>query len=72
METEARETAGLIGSDKVEGTHVYGATGEKIGAIERVMIEKKKRPGGLCRPQLWRLPGHRHRLLSDPVAIPQL
>ena len=41
METEARETAGLIGSDKVEGTNVYGATGEKIGAIERVMIEKR-------------------------------
>ena len=40
MATEARETAGLIGSDKVEGTNVYGATGEKIGSIERVMIEK--------------------------------
>lgn len=35
-----RETAGLIGSDKVEGTAVYGADGEKIGSIERVMIEK--------------------------------
>jgi hypothetical protein len=41
MATEARDTAGLIGSDKVEGTNVYGATGEKIGAIERVMIEKR-------------------------------
>jgi hypothetical protein len=30
MATEERETAGLIGSDKVEGTNVYGATGEKI------------------------------------------
>jgi hypothetical protein len=41
MATEARETAGLIGSDKVEGTNVYDAHGEKIGAIERVMIEKR-------------------------------
>jgi hypothetical protein len=40
MATEARETAGLIGSDKVEGTAVYDAKGEKIGSIERVMIEK--------------------------------
>jgi hypothetical protein len=41
MATEARETVGLIGSDKVEGTNVYDAHGEKIGSIERVMIEKK-------------------------------
>jgi PRC-barrel domain len=41
METEARETAGLIGSDKVEGTAVYDANGERIGSIERVMIEKR-------------------------------
>jgi PRC-barrel domain protein len=40
MATEARETAGLIGSDKVEGTAVYDAKGEHIGSIERVMIEK--------------------------------
>lgn len=36
-----RETAALIGSDKVEGTAVYGANDEKIGSIERVMIDKK-------------------------------
>jgi sporulation protein YlmC with PRC-barrel domain len=34
------ETSTLIGSDKVEGTAVYGADGEKIGSIERVMIDK--------------------------------
>jgi hypothetical protein len=38
--TEQRETAGLIGSDKVEGTAVYGADGNKIGSVERLMIEK--------------------------------
>jgi PRC-barrel domain len=37
---ENRETASLIGSDKVQGTAVYGADGQKIGDIERVMIEK--------------------------------
>jgi hypothetical protein len=41
MVTEARETGTLIGSDKVEGTAVYGANDTKIGAIERVMIDKK-------------------------------
>jgi hypothetical protein len=41
MATEARETAGLIGSDKVEGTAVYDAKGDHIGSIERVMIEKR-------------------------------
>lgn len=30
----------LIGSNKVDGTAVYGADVEKIGSIERVMIEK--------------------------------
>jgi hypothetical protein len=35
-----RETGNLIGSDKVEGTAVYGADQEKIGSIERVMIDK--------------------------------
>jgi hypothetical protein len=40
MITEKRETVSLIGSDKVQGTAVYGADGENIGSIERVMIEK--------------------------------
>jgi hypothetical protein len=40
MVTEARETGSLIGSDKVEGTAVYGADDAKIGSIERVMIDK--------------------------------
>ncbi len=40
MAMETRETGNLIGSDKVEGTAVYGANSEKIGTIERVMIDK--------------------------------
>src|SRR5215218_7896323 len=40
MVTEVRETGSLIGSDKVEGTAVYGAGDTKIGSIERVMIDK--------------------------------
>jgi sporulation protein YlmC with PRC-barrel domain len=40
MVTETRETGNLIGSDKVEGTAVYGSGGNKIGSIERVMIDK--------------------------------
>lgn len=34
------EIGNLIGSDKVEGTAVYGPDSEKIGSIERVMIDK--------------------------------
>ncbi|WP_257165224.1 PRC-barrel domain-containing protein [Bradyrhizobium sp. SRS-191] len=37
---DQREYGNLIGSDKVEGTAVYGADDNKIGTIERVMIDK--------------------------------
>jgi PRC-barrel domain protein len=40
MAYEERETGSLIGSDKVEGTAVYGADSQRIGSIERVMIDK--------------------------------
>jgi len=34
------ETVSLIGSDKVDGTAVYGADDRKIGSVQRVMIDK--------------------------------
>ncbi len=34
------ETARLIGSDKVEGSRVYGADRVQIGSIERIMLDK--------------------------------
>ena len=37
---DRRETVSLIGSDKVEGTAVYGADKRKIGSVQRVMIDK--------------------------------
>jgi hypothetical protein len=37
---EKRETSNLIGSDKVEGTPVYRSNGDRVGQIERVMIDK--------------------------------
>ena len=40
MTTGEKEMGNLIGSDKVEGTAVYGADDRKIGSIERVMIDK--------------------------------
>ena len=40
MAMDEKETGNLIGSDKVEGTAVYGADDSKIGSIERVMIDK--------------------------------
>ena len=39
--TNTRETVSLIGSDKVEGTAVYGADDKKIGSIQRVMLDKR-------------------------------
>jgi len=37
----ARETTRLIASDKVEGTPVRRSNGDKIGTIERVMLDKR-------------------------------
>ena len=37
---DRRESGNLIGSDKVEGTAVYSLANDKIGTIERVMIDK--------------------------------
>jgi PRC-barrel domain len=37
---DTRETVSLIGSDKVEGTPVYRSNGEKVGRIERIMVDK--------------------------------
>ena len=39
MATEARETAGLIGSDKVEGTYVYDAKGERSGQVAYAVLQ---------------------------------
>jgi hypothetical protein len=37
---DSRETISLIGSDKVQGTSVYGVDEKKIGQVERVMLDK--------------------------------
>jgi hypothetical protein len=37
---DRRETVSLIGSDKVEGTAVYGRDENKIGIVQRAMIDK--------------------------------
>ena len=41
MAMDEKEVGNLIGSDKVEGTAVYGSDERKIGSIERVMIDKQ-------------------------------
>lgn len=40
-DVEHDETAALIASDKVEGTHVYDASGNELGTIHCVMIGKR-------------------------------
>jgi hypothetical protein len=37
---DRRETVSLISSDKVAGTAVYGADDQRIGSVQRVMIDK--------------------------------
>jgi hypothetical protein len=64
MATEARETADFIGSDKVEGTTVYDAKGEKMGSIERVMIEKRSGQVANRAPALLLLPTRQSRTRS--------
>jgi hypothetical protein len=40
MAYDESESGNLIGSDKVDGTAVFGADNQQIGSIERVMIDK--------------------------------
>ena len=40
MASDEKEIGNLIGSDKVEGTTVYGRDGNSVGEIQRVMIDK--------------------------------
>jgi hypothetical protein len=41
VNSAVKDTATLIASDKVEGTAVYGADGDRIGSIQRVLLEKR-------------------------------
>ena len=40
-EIDRHETCNLIASDKVEGTDVRRTNGDKIGSIDRLMIDKR-------------------------------
>ena len=60
--TRNRETASLIGSDKVEGTAVYGADEQRIGTIQRVMIDK------ISGKVAYAVTSFGGRLLSAPLA----
>lgn len=39
--TTLKKSSGLIASDKVEGTKVYNAEGEKLGSVDCVMLDKR-------------------------------
>ena len=41
MYDSVKETSRLISADKVEGTSVYNTAGDKLGAIDNVMIDKQ-------------------------------
>lgn len=40
MLDEKTRNHSVIGSDRVEGTNVYGRNGDKIGTVQRIMIDK--------------------------------
>jgi len=40
LDPSVRETHMLIGSDKVHGTAVYRSNGDRVGQIDRLMIDK--------------------------------
>lgn len=40
MLQDKEKTSDLIGSDRVEGTAVYGADKNKIGSVDKLLIEK--------------------------------
>jgi len=40
MLQEKEKNSDLIGSDRVEGTAVYGADKDKIGSVEKLLIQK--------------------------------
>lgn len=69
MAMEENETSSLIGSDKVEGTAVFGPDNEKIGSIERVMIEKTT---GRVSYAVLSFGGFRRRPLSFALAYPEI
>lgn len=41
MESYAYQAGDVIAADRVEGTKVYNAAGEKLGSIDDVMIDKR-------------------------------
>jgi sporulation protein YlmC with PRC-barrel domain len=72
MATEARETAGLIGSDKVEGTYVYDAHGQHIGSIGRVMIDKRSGQVAYAVLSFGGFLGIGSNYYTDPLGVPHV
>jgi hypothetical protein len=64
------ETVSLIGSDKVDGTAVYGADDRKIGSVQRVMIDKISGKVAYVVDLLRTVPRHGRGLISNAVGKP--
>ncbi|MGY4486313.1 hypothetical protein ACVWWR_005504 [Bradyrhizobium sp. LM3.2] len=71
-ELHQNEVGRLIGSDKVEGTSVYGADRNKIGSIERVMIDKVSGKVSYAVLGFGGFLGPRQRPLSAAVAVAEI
>lgn len=57
----------VISSEKVEGTSVYNMTGDKLGSIDDLMIDKISGASALCRARVRRVPQDSDRSLSDSL-----
>ena len=55
-DTVTNETRDLIASNKVEGTAVYSATGEKLGSVYNFMVDKRSGKVAYAVPVLRRIP----------------
>src|SRR4051794_8188316 len=72
MAYEERETGNLIGSDKVEGTAVYGGR-QSAHWLDRTGDDRQdQRQSRLRGAGVWRLPRDWRRSLSASVAIAQI
>ena len=41
MDSSTTSTHDVISSDRVEGTNVYNASGDKLGSVDNIMIDKR-------------------------------
>jgi sporulation protein YlmC with PRC-barrel domain len=62
----------LVPSDRVETAAVYGRDGQKIGTIERLMLEKKTGSVAYAVVEMWRIFQGRYTPLPATVELTEI